>query len=247
MLAVMALLMLPLVLAGCHHGKGGEKGEKNAEKTVTKDEVKTGEVQVMEPEIKERPIDAKKEEEAKKAAQAPAGEKTLMAVDTAASTLGWKGCKPVGCHWGTIGLKDGSVEMTGDTLTGGKFTIDMSSIAVDPEDLQGDSAQGLIDHLEKDDFFDVANHPEAFAMVTDVTATDAGYDVTLDLNIKGTRNEVVVPATVTTEDGKTVVMASFEIDRTQWGITFGSDSVAEKVGDAVIADAIEYELKLVTQ
>ena len=54
--------------------------------------------------------------------------KSTLDVDVTNSTITWKGYKPTGSHTGTIMLQSGTLEMDGENLIGGTFTVDMTSI-----------------------------------------------------------------------------------------------------------------------
>ncbi|MEM0934041.1 MAG: YceI family protein, partial [Bacteroidota bacterium] len=57
-------------------------------------------------------------------------------VNTSESKVTWKAYKVGGSHVGTIDLKSGSLEFDGETLVGGEFVVDMSTI--NTTDLTGD-------------------------------------------------------------------------------------------------------------
>ena len=71
-------------------------------------------------------------------------------INAAESTIHWLGKKVTGQHEGNISLVSGKLEMEGDVLTGGSFTVDMSSMTV--TDIQGEYAEKLKGHLKSDDF-----------------------------------------------------------------------------------------------
>src|SRR4051812_6973102 len=90
---------------------------------------------------------------------APAFAKSLD-LDPGASHLRWTGKKVTGQHTGTVALKSGKIDIDGRKLKGGKFEIDMTSIA--DEDLKdADYNKKLVGHLKSDDFFGVEKHPVA--------------------------------------------------------------------------------------
>ena len=55
---------------------------------------------------------------------------TKKTINVDESTITWTGKKVLGSHTGNINFKEGTLEMDGETLTGGMFTVDMSSINV---------------------------------------------------------------------------------------------------------------------
>ena len=52
-------------------------------------------------------------------------------VDASKSTVKWLGKKVTGEHFGSIAVKEGSLEITGGKVTGGKVVIDMQSLTVE--------------------------------------------------------------------------------------------------------------------
>ena len=62
---------------------------------------------------------------------------TEKSVDIDNSKLTWKGYKVTGQHEGTINLNSGTLVFDGETLTGGTFVMDMTSL--NSTDLEGDS------------------------------------------------------------------------------------------------------------
>ena len=87
-------------------------------------------------------------------------------INAAESSIHWLGKKVTGQHEGNISLVSGKLEMEGEVLTGGSFTVDMNSITV--TDIEGEYAEKLKGHLKSDDFFGVATHPEATLTFTSV-------------------------------------------------------------------------------
>ena len=160
-------------------------------------------------------------------------------IDVTKSKIEWLGKKVTGQHQGNISLKSGSIQMTNDLVTGGNFVVDMTSMTC--SDLQGEYAEKLIGHLKSDDFFGVANHPEASLTFTTVTAKrDGVYAVTGDFTIKGITQPASFDLTVS-EDSAT---AKVIIDRSKHNIRYGSNSFFDNLGDKAIYDDFELEVTL---
>jgi polyisoprenoid-binding protein YceI len=142
------------------------------------------------------------------------------------STLGWVGKKVGGQHNGTVALKDGSVQVKGNQLTGGTFTFDMTSIKVD--DLKDAEWNGkLVSHLKADDFFGVEKNPTATFVITKVQAIKAdaqgnNAQISGNLTIKGKTNPVTFPAKVGVKDGVASASGVATVDRTKYGVQYGS-------------------------
>lgn len=177
-----------------------------------------------------------------------------MAVDAAASKVMWQGTKPTGTHMGTVNVSGGSVSVKDGKVTGGNFTLDMTSITC--TDLEGDSKAGLEGHLkgtaeaEKDDhFFNVKKYPTAKFEITKVTGlagnAEANALVYGNLTMKDQTKQVSFKATITATDETVSVSApKFTIDRTQWNVTYGSKSIFDDLKDKFVNDEIGLQIEL---
>lgn len=187
--------------------------------------------------------------------EAPAMAAAAMKIDAAASEVTWTGKKVLidSAHTGTITIKSGNVMIANNNITGGQFELDMTSI--NNKDLAASpSDKGKLEgHLKSADFFDVQKFPTASFKVSSskvlpasTTANAPTHEVTGDLTIKGKTLPVTFPVTVkSTADGKTEATAAFKIDRTKWDVRYGSDKFFKGLGDKVIANDIDFTLKLV--
>ena len=161
------------------------------------------------------------------------------AVNAAESSIHWLGKKVTGQHEGNINLVSGTLIIENEALTGGSFTVDMTSIKT--TDLEGKSAQNLEGHLKSDDFFGVATHPEATLVFTSVEAKGSGlYAVTGDFTIKGKTN----PATFDLQISEGSATAKVVIDRSLYDIRYGSSSFFDNLGDKVIYNEFDLDVTL---
>lgn len=168
-----------------------------------------------------------------------AGTQTQKTIDTTTSTAVWTGRKIGGSHTGTIQLQSGTLDFDGQRLTGGSFTIDMSSIQV--TDLIGDVKAQLEGHLHSDDFFSTANYGKATLDFTKIVSTaENNYEITADLTVKGITNEITFPLTVKGNEAST----SFQINRAKYNVKFGSKSFFKSLGDNLIHDNFDLEVGL---
>ncbi|MCM2282189.1 MAG: YceI family protein [Bdellovibrionaceae bacterium] len=176
-----------------------------------------------------------------------------MKLDPATSEIKWEGSKKIikSAHSGTVKLKSGEIQMTGDQVTSGNFEIDMTTITnTDLASSPKDQAK-LVGHLKSEDFFSVEKHTTASFKITSAKtlkpakAGDPTHEITGDLTIKGKTNKVTFPAVVTTTEGRTEAKANIVIDRTQWDVRYGSGKFFENLGDKVIADEIKFDVKLI--
>lgn len=182
---------------------------------------------------------------------APAPEAMAVAVNTETSVINWIGAKFTGDqHTGTINLSDGTLQVQGDELVGGTFTIDMTSMA--NTDLPDAETQAkLIGHLSTGDFFETEKFGTATFEIAEVKAIDgnpdATHEITGNLTMKDITKSVTIPAKVVVADG--AVKAStpqFVIDRTEWGIQYGSTK-AGALKDKAIKDEIALQIELSTK
>ncbi len=173
-------------------------------------------------------------------------------VQSTDSSIAWEGSKPTGTHTGTINVSDGAVFMENGVLTGGKFIIDMKSITV--TDLEaGKGKESLENHLKgtiegkEGDFFNVTKFPESKFVITSVKNNKDGSSKLMgSLTIKDKTNPVTMVVRVE-ENGNKVSFKSeeFKIDRTKWGVNFGSKSIFDSLGDKFIDDIMKLQITVV--
>ena len=168
-------------------------------------------------------------------------------LDVEASSLAWEAGKAVGAtHDGTFGLNGGTVRVVDGQFASVELEINMEAIEV--LDLEGDGKDNLEGHLSGEDFFDVENFPTAqFSLTSTGDAESVMSEMTIvgDLSMKDQIADQEVMVNVEDTDAGFDVMGSFELDRTRWGITFGSGSFFDNLGDNVINDVANMELDLV--
>lgn len=171
---------------------------------------------------------------------------TQIAVDVNNSIVNWKASKVTGKHNGTVKIKDGTLYVQNGQVTGGNFNIDMNTIAV--SDLTGESNQKLTGHLKSNDFFSVEGHPTSNFVITEIGPGTNGATNTIkgNLTIKGISKPVQFPANIQVNNGKVTAKATFDIDRTEYDIKYGSGKFFEGIGDKAIHDNFNIELDLVT-
>ena len=115
--------------------------------------------------------------------------------------------------------------MTPDATDPADFTKATVEVMIDVTSIYSDS-NGLTGHLQKEDFFDVANHPEATFTSTQIVKTgDRTYDITGDLMIKGVTKTVTFSATVS----DSTIVATYDLPRRDFGI--GNDHYGDKLLD----------------
>ena len=82
-----------------------------------------------------------------------------LKVNTEKSNIRWYGEEiTVKAHFGNLTLKSCTLDLQNDIISGGSFTVNMTSLSV--EDLSGGGKAKLEGHIKSDDFFSVENNPE---------------------------------------------------------------------------------------
>jgi len=162
-------------------------------------------------------------------------------VDTNKSSIAWLASKVTGEHNGTIKLQSGTLEMGDQGLTGGQFVVDMNTI--NNLDLSGEYKDKLEGHLKSDDFFGVEKHPTASLTFKEVTqrANQNVYVVVGELTIKNISH----PITFDLNMGANEATAKLVVDRAKYDVRFRSASFFENLGDKLIFDDFELDVKLV--
>ena len=165
-------------------------------------------------------------------------------VDVTKSVVNWEGKKIAGAHNGTIGIKEGQLELNNKSLTGGKIVIDMSSMK--NLDLTNAEYNGkLMGHLKSDDFFSVATHPTSELVIKKVESNGNTHTFTGDLTIKGVTNPVTFAATESKEGNNSVYKGTLTIDRSKYNVRYGSKSFFNDIGDKAIDDNFTLDFNLV--
>lgn len=198
--------------------------------------------------------DAKVSDSTSKASTAE-GKKYTVATDV--SKVMWEGSKPTGSHNGTVDVSEGSITMNGDKVVGGSFTLDMNTIAC--LDIEDAGKRGYLEsHLKglgddnADDFFNVKKYPTAKYEITKVTKKEGDPTgntlVYGNLTMRDVTKEVAFTANVDMADGMVRVSTNqFKIDRTQWGIKYGSPSFFEGLKDKAINNDMGLKISLVAK
>ena len=158
-----------------------------------------------------------------------------LAVDAATSVVNWKAFHKGGFapRWGTLNVKSGDISIEGGQVVAGNFTIDMTSIKVDPASVteKDKKPADLEAHLKNPDFFDVEKNPASDFKITSVAdlkeipkdaVAGANKTVSGNLTLMGKTMNVTFPAKVDVVDNTAAIQAKFTVNRTDWGIKFGT-------------------------
>lgn len=170
------------------------------------------------------------------------------------SNIEWEAGKPAisgYVHTGTFSLQSGEVTLTDGELTG-EFVVDINSLKITS---LGGGKMGqestLEGHLKGEGFFDAENYSTATFSVTDVTPKvlpgpdQSEYTATGELTMKGKTESVSFPMRVIVDDNNEVwMLADVTLDRTKWGVSGGSASIADRITDNIIGDEVKLELEV---
>lgn len=166
----------------------------------------------------------------------PTAATVTYTIDTT-STLAWEGYEGLKLgkseHNGALSISNGTIAVANGEITGGSFSIPLSSLTVldIPATEKGNAK--LKGHLLNADFFDVSKFPTADFSITNVAKTVGdSVAITGNLTLKGTAKSVTIPALVKMDNGVlTASTPKFYINRKDWGISYHSEN---SLGDELI-------------
>jgi polyisoprenoid-binding protein YceI len=168
------------------------------------------------------------------------------------STLGWEGKAVTHGHNGTMNFSSGELLVKGSSIVGGTVTVDMKTMKA--TDIKDAESQGkFVGHMSSDDFFGVEKFPTSTFKIASVTpikgaAKDAD-NVTIagDLTIKGVTQRISFPAKAGVKDGVAAATGKVTIDRTKFGLKYGSKSFFESIGDKAIYDTFDLTFNVIAK
>jgi hypothetical protein len=180
----------------------------------------------------------------------------------AGNVIHWVGTKPTGRHNGTIRISKGYVSVLDTRIVGGKFEMDMKDIQI--LDLKSDPTNHdkLSNHLRSPDFFDVENFPTGEFEITSIepltdsikvsddrepgfTVSDPNYAVSGNLTLRGKTLGITFPARLDQKEDLLLISAAFNIDRTQWGISYRDETKVEgRIKDKFIHNTVNVRFDL---
>lgn len=148
-------------------------------------------------------------------------------------------------HYGKVNIKSGELEVVDGKLIGGELVVDMTTITSD--DLKGNLKEQLEKHLKSEDFFAIEKYPEAKLTVIKATEDESQniYQVVAEMTIKDKTVQVEFPAEIEEKDNQLKIQAELKIDRTKWGIRYGSGKFFDNLGNNIIDDMIRLKIELI--
>ena len=190
---------------------------------------------------------AQKMNSAKMATNAPA-----YKLQPQLSTLGWEGKAVTHGHNGSMNFTDGELLVKGNALVGGTVTVDMKSMkALDIKDAE---SQGkFVGHMSSDDFFGAEKFPTSTFKIVSVTpikgAAKEADNATIagDMTIKGVTQRLSFPAKVGVKGGVAAASGKVTIDRTKFGLKYGSKTFFDSIGDKAIYDNFDLTFNVIAK
>ena len=147
------------------------------------------------------------------------------------STATWKGYKTDATYnEGTIGVQSSDILVKNGMVVSGSFDMPLSTLKnlnLPTQELK----EQLIHHLKTADFFNMALYPSVSFRIGSVATYSCGvstaiaganYTVTGDFTMLGKPLQVSFPAKIEVNDGTISVDAVLKIDRTRWGMSYGT-------------------------
>ena len=171
-------------------------------------------------------------------------------IDTEASIINWTGRKfGDDQHSGTMSLSEGAFAVDNGVITGGSFTLDMTSIIVTDE-MPDEYKTKLVAHLNSDDFFRTESFPTSTFEITGVEAIEgdstATHSIAGNFTMLDATHNVTFKANIVNDGGIiTATSQGFTIDRTLWGVKTMAFGLVEIAKDKAIKKELELKVTLV--
>jgi len=170
-------------------------------------------------------------------------------VNVEKSAVEWAGRNPNTRHHGSVRISGGQIRVKKGAI-GGEFTVDMNSI--ENVNLKGDDLYPvLIAHLKSDDFFFTELFPSAKYTIQSAEPIEGAgvglpnYAVKGQLSLRGVKAGLDFTATANpVEGGGLSAEAHFDIDRTRWGVIYGSSRFFRHLGMHLVYDPISIQVRI---
>jgi polyisoprenoid-binding protein YceI len=176
--------------------------------------------------------------------------------------ISWVGTKPTGRQTGTIRISQGFISFNNNRIVGGRILMDMNDIKINEFESDPDNHAKLSKHLKSPDFFDVKSHPEAEFVLTrlnnydssyfasavkesDFIIKDPNYLASGNLTLRDSTLNITFPLKVIMNDSSIILSAAFNIDRTQWGVSYRDETKLEnRIKDKFIHNKVNIAFDL---
>jgi polyisoprenoid-binding protein YceI len=148
-----------------------------------------------------------------------------LKLDKQKSKIDFVGSKPAEKSSHSGGFKEFGAETKVDWEAPEKSSL---TIEIKTDSLFSDDAK-LTEHLKNPDFFDVKKFPTIKFESTKIEPNEEEGVITGKMTMLGKTVEQQVPYKVEVTDTDVVLKADFKLDRTKWGMKYGTPKVSEQV------------------
>ncbi len=157
-------------------------------------------------------------------------------IDAGASKITYVGKKLNGEHTGNVTFKSGSLMFKDDLITGGELVADMNTLS--STDITDKEYNGkYVVHMKSPDFFNTEKFPTSTLKITGSKKTDKGLEVSGTLTMIGQTVPVTFVVTgLNKTDASVSAKTNMTLDRTKWGLKYGSTNFFKGLGDKAIND-----------
>ena len=146
-------------------------------------------------------------------------------------------------HDGSVQLVSGFIDISETFDFNGKFIVDLKSMKCFDLTNEGTNKK-LIGHLKSDDFFDVANYPEAVLdIISGQNIRGNEFEFKGDLTIKGRTHPIMFRGTISEDNLSYNANLKLIFDRSKYDVRYRSASLFSDLGDRIIADDVKLNVK----
>ena len=146
---------------------------------------------------------------------------------------------------GNVSISEAEVSVNNGVLAGGKFVLDLAGLQVTGFGEDTASNEKLRSHLVNKDFFLTDSFPIATFEITSVDTMSGDFNskISGNLTIKGISKNITFNAnTEITEDAVSISSESFEVDRSNWELTYNTEGAEGVIADYAIMNEIEFTI-----
>ena len=197
---------------------------------------------------------------------------TIYQLDSDYSVVTWIGSKPTGQHDGIIPVDSGFIAIDSGAIKGGKIIMNIAKLQVMDIPLEDEGHSKLTNHLMSDDFFAADSFPTSTFELTSVLkfdtalleedkpqfetnnkparlsefmVKDPSHIIFGNLTMRGITKNISFPGRITVQDTLLFAEAKFNIDRTDWNLSYSNEATVEnKAKDRFIYNTVNVGFKI---
>lgn len=160
------------------------------------------------------------------------------------SKLTYVGKKVTGEHTGNLSFQSGSLEVDGGVIKGGEIVVDMNTLT-STDITDKDYNAKYVTHMKSEDFFNTPKYPQSKIIIKKSEKTKNGLKVSGDLTMLGVTKPVSFEVSDLKIQGNNLTgTTKMILDRTNWGLKYGSSSFFKGLGDKAIENNFTIEVKI---